>query len=141
MIIGCYSLGKGSRNCDCPFIFCDKWVIEISRHINKIFRKRGFMIMEDILNYVKPELLVVAIVLYFIGMWIKQSEAIKNKFIPLILGVVSIFICGIWVMATSSFATAQDIAMAIFSAITQGILVAGLSTYADQFVKQLKKDE
>lgn len=97
--------------------------------------------MEDILNYVKPELLVVAIVLYFIGMWIKQSEAIKNKFIPLILGVASIFICGIWVMATSSFATAQDIAMAIFSAITQGILVAGLSTYADQFVKQLKKDE
>ena len=97
--------------------------------------------MGDILNYVKPELLVVAIVLYFIGMWIKQSEAIKNKFIPLILGVVSIFICGIWVMATSNFATAQDIAMAIFSAITQGILVAGLSTYADQFVKQLKKDE
>lgn len=97
--------------------------------------------MEDILNYVKPELLAVAIVLYFIGMWIKQSEAIKNKFIPLILGVVSIFICGIWVMATSSFATAQDIAMAIFSAITQGILVAGLSTYVDQFVKQLKKDE
>lgn len=97
--------------------------------------------MGDILNYVKPELLVVAIVLYFIGMWIKQSEAIKNKFIPLILGVVSIFICGIWVMATSSFASAQDFAMAIFSAITQGILVAGLSTYADQFVKQLKKDE
>ena len=97
--------------------------------------------MGDILNYVKPELLVVAIVLYFIGMWIKQSEAIKNKYIPLILGVVSIFICGIWVMATSSFATAQDFAMAIFSAITQGILVAGLSTYVDQFVKQLKKDE
>lgn len=97
--------------------------------------------MGDILTYVKPELLIVAIVLYFIGMWIKQSEAIRNKYIPLILGILSIFICGIWVMATSNFATVQDVAMAIFSAVTQGILVAGLSTYADQFIKQLKKDE
>lgn len=95
----------------------------------------------DILSYVKPELLVVAIVLYFIGVWLKQSEALKDKYIPLVLGVVGIFVCGIWVVATSQFATAQDVAMAIFVAIVQGILVAGLSTYANQFVKQLGKDE
>ena len=28
----------------------------------------------QIKDYVKPELLVVAVVLYFIGMWLKQSE-------------------------------------------------------------------
>ena len=28
----------------------------------------------QITDYVKPELIVVALVLYFVGMWIKQSE-------------------------------------------------------------------
>ena len=27
----------------------------------------------DIMNYVRPELLVVAVVLYFLGMWLKHS--------------------------------------------------------------------
>ena len=30
----------------------------------------------QIKDYVKPELLVVALVLYFIGMWLKQSETV-----------------------------------------------------------------
>ena len=38
--------------------------------------------MEAFMNYVKPELLVVAIVLYFIGMWLKQADFIKDKLIP-----------------------------------------------------------
>ena len=40
----------------------------------------------QIKDYVKPELLVVAVVLYFIGMWLKQSETVKDKYIPLIMG-------------------------------------------------------
>ena len=35
-------------------------------------------------DYVKPELLVVAVVLYFIGAWLKQSETVRDKYIPLI---------------------------------------------------------
>lgn len=97
--------------------------------------------MEQIMNYVKPELVVVAIVLYFLGMWLKQAAFIKDKYIPLVLGIVGIFVCGIWVMATASFATGQDIALAIFTAIVQGILVAGLSTYVNQVFKQLNKTE
>ena len=32
--------------------------------------------MEEIINYVKPELVVVAVVLYLLGQWIKQSQTI-----------------------------------------------------------------
>ena len=32
--------------------------------------------MEQIMNYVKPELIVVAVVLYFIGMGLKKAEAV-----------------------------------------------------------------
>ena len=93
------------------------------------------------MNYVKPELIVVAIALYFLGLWLKQAAFLKDKFIPLVLGIVGIFVCGIWVIATATFATGQDIALAIFTAVVQGILVAGLSTYVNQFIKQLRKDE
>lgn len=97
--------------------------------------------MEQITNYVKPELIVVAIALYFVGMALKQAQAIKDKYIPLILGGISILICAMYVFATSTCNTPQDIVMAIFTTITQGILVAGLSTYVNQIVKQLNKEE
>lgn len=97
--------------------------------------------MEQIMNYVKPELLIVAVVLYFIGIGIKKSETISDKYIPAILGVLGILVCGIYVIATCSVSGAQEIAMAIFTAITQGILVAGLSNYVNQFLKQLSKEE
>ena len=97
--------------------------------------------MEQIMNYVKPELIVVAVVLYFIGIGMKQAQAVKDKYIPLILGGTGIVLCAIWVLATSPLGTGQDIAMAIFTAIVQGILVAGLSTYINQIVKQANKSE
>ena len=97
--------------------------------------------MEQIINYVKPELIIVAIVLYFCGMGLKKAEAVKDKYIPIILGVGGVILCAIWVLATSSLGTGQDIAMAIFTSIVQGILVAGLSTYVNQIVKQVKKEE
>lgn len=97
--------------------------------------------MEQILNYVKPELIIVAVVLYFVGMGLKQAQAVNDKYIPIINGVIGIVLCGIWVLATSSFGGRQDIAMAVFTAIVQGILVAGLSTYVNQIIKQAGKTE
>lgn len=97
--------------------------------------------MEQILNYVKPELVVVAIVLYFVGMGLKQSQTVADKYIPIILGVIGIVICGIYVIATCSLSGVQNVAMAIFTAIVQGILVAGLSTYVNQIIKQAGKEE
>ena len=97
--------------------------------------------MEQIMNYVKPELIVVAVVLYFVGMGLKQAGAIKDKYIPLILGGVGVVLCAIWVLATCPLDTGQNIAMAAFTAIIQGILVAGLSTYVNQLIKQSQKTE
>ena len=97
--------------------------------------------MEQIMNYVKPELLVVTIVLYFIGMGLKKSEFVSDKIIPVYLGTIGILLAAIYVVATCPLSSLQEIAMAVFTAIVQGILVAGLSTYVNQIFKQLKKDE
>ena len=97
--------------------------------------------MEQIMNYVQPELIIVAFVLYFIGMGLKKTEKVSDKYIPLILGAIGIGLCAVWVLATCTFGTSQEIAMAIFTAIIQGVLVAGLSTYVNQIIKQVGKTD
>ena len=44
--------------------------------------------MEALVNYIKPELLITAVALYFMGIALKEAQAVKDKYIPLILGGV-----------------------------------------------------
>ena len=97
--------------------------------------------MDQIVNYVKPELLVLAVVLYFVGMGLKQAQAVKDKYIPSILGMIGCVLAAVYVVATCPLGNVQEIAMAVFTAIVQGILVAGLSTYVNQLTKQRKKQD
>lgn len=91
-------------------------------------------------EFIKPELLILIPVLYFVGAGIKKS-VIKDTLIPLILGVVGILLAGIYLFATEEINGSQAIATAIFTAITQGILCAAASVYTDQIIKQSQKEE
>ena len=91
-------------------------------------------------EYIMPELLVLIPVLYLIGSAIKKSN-LSDNLIPVLLGVTSIVLCGVWVLATAQLGTRQEVATAIFTAITQGILIAGASVYVNQLIKQAEKDE
>lgn len=93
------------------------------------------------MNYVKPELLVLIPVLYFIGMGLKRSQAVADKYIPLLLGGVGILLALLWVLAGSELTGMQDILRAVFAALTQGVLCAGCSVYAHQLGKQAGKEE
>ena len=87
---------------------------------------------------IKPELIVLIPVLYFVGMGIRQTNKIKNEYIPVILGVIGVIISAIWVFANMDGTSGKEIATAIFAAITQGILTAGASVYINQLIKQQK---
>lgn len=93
------------------------------------------------MEFVKPELLVLVPVLYFVGMGIKKSPALKDWMIPYILGGIGVLLAVLWVLATSKLHTYQDVAMAVFVALTQGIIAAGLSVYGNQLVKQKAKGD
>lgn len=94
----------------------------------------------EIMDYIKPELLVLVPVLYLIGVAIKKSS-VADKLIPWILGGISVALSALWILATSFPATAADAALAVFTAITQGVLIAGASVYVNQLVKQTGKEE
>ncbi len=80
----------------------------------------------DFINYIAENALILIPVLYIIGMILKGTERIKDKYIPLILlpiGVcLSMALMGIGI-----------------TAIIQGILVVGVSVYTNQLVKQFNK--
>lgn len=91
-------------------------------------------------EFIKPELLVLIPVLYFIGAAIKKSE-IKNNKIPFILGGIAILLSGIYLFAVEEITGSQAILTAIFTAITQGVLCAAASVYTNQLIKQSQKEE
>lgn len=91
-------------------------------------------------GYIREELMILIPVLYFVGIGLKKSK-IPNKRIPLLLGIMSIVLSALWIISTSDINGAKDITMASFAAVTQGILCAGTSVYADQLYKQSLKDE
>lgn len=91
-------------------------------------------------EFIKPELLILIPVLYFIGIAIKKSK-LKDAFIPFILGVVGVFLSGLYLFATEEIKGSQALATAIFTALTQGVLIAAASVYANQIIKQSKKED
>lgn len=91
-------------------------------------------------QYIKPELLILIPVLYLIGTAIRNSN-IDNRHIPILLGLCGIFLSALYLFASESIIGSQAVATALFTAITQGILVAGASVYINQLVKQTKKED
>ena len=91
-------------------------------------------------DYIKTELLILIPVLYFIGIGLKKSKLL-DKWIPIVLGVSAVILSTIWVIATEDISGLQETASAIFTAVTQGVLVAGASVYANQLYTQAKKEE
>jgi hypothetical protein len=80
-------------------------------------------------DYIQPELMILIPVLYLIGMGLKKANAISDRFIPIILGAVGIALTACYELTTGQFN--------LFAAVTQGVLCAGASTYANQIYKQL----
>ena len=94
--------------------------------------------VELIKEYISPELLILVPVMYFIGLGIKKSK-LKDNLIPLLLGVVSILLTGLYLFATMDYNSVKEVMLVIFSTLTQGVIIAALSVYFNQLYKQLKK--
>lgn len=90
--------------------------------------------MEEILQYISPELMIVIPVLYFVGMALKRITKINDALIPFILGGVGIVVCGLYEVGTLGFCFE-----AIFAAVVQGVLTAGMSVYLNNLIKQGKE--
>jgi len=94
----------------------------------------------DFSAYIKPELLILIPVLYLIGLGLKRS-AFPDKFIPTLLGAAGVALAILWVISTTDVYGIKNLTAGLFAAITQGVLCAGASVFANQIFKQSGKDE
>lgn len=86
--------------------------------------------MDEIMTYIQPELLSVSVVLYLLGMALKKSGRVPERYLPLVLCGTGIVLCGVWVWATTAVTGPKSAAMAAFTSVVQGTLVAGLAVFA-----------
>ena len=82
----------------------------------------------DILNYIVGEGLIIIPAIYIIGMIIRKTDKIPNKYIPIILLPLGI----LGAMGIMGFTV---------KAAIQGILITGAAVYGDQVYKQMTKKE
>lgn len=85
-------------------------------------------------TYIKPELLALVPVLYIIGMILKNTERVDDRYIPAILGEVGMVLAMLWAISTEGLS-----GIGVFTGMTQGILAAGMAVYSNQLVKQARK--
>lgn len=85
-------------------------------------------------DYIRPELLVLIPVLYFAGSMLKDSRAVESRFIPSVLGCLGMLLALLWCIGNDGVSLGV-----IFTSLTQGILCAGMSVYANQLVKHRSK--
>lgn len=84
--------------------------------------------MNDLLSYIKEYALILIPMLYVLGMIMKGLNIIPDKFIPLLLMIFGIL-------------GAMGMNGANIDSLIQGVLVTGVTVYANQTIKQYKKDE
>lgn len=96
-------------------------------------------ILEMIKEFIRPELLVLVPVLYAVGAGLKTAQTFPDKYIPVALGAGGIMLSALWVAAATPVASMQDVFMAVFTSIVQGVLVAGGAVYANQVKKQAQQ--
>ena len=89
-----------------------------------------------ILDYIRPELLLIIPVLWVLGKILKEASFLRDKWIPLILGGAGVLLAVCWVAGSAEPFGVTG----LFTAITQGILCAGAAVYGHQLIKQAGKD-
>jgi len=83
----------------------------------------------DILNYVVQEGLVMIPVLFIIGEIVKGTELLGNKWIPLVVLVVSI---GFTPLVLGAYDATN---------VVQAVLVAGVTVFGNELIKQSSKGD
>lgn len=91
----------------------------------------------DLSEYLDSELIIIVPVLYILGIFIKKS-VIDDRWIPIILGCMGITLATVSKFALHSPDSISDFADIIYGGITQGILCAASSVYANNIIKQMK---
>lgn len=97
-------------------------------------------LIEMLNQYIRAELIAIIPVLTVISKLLYKSK-INDGYVQFITFGVSVVLCGLYVFATQVTNSLPTVLMALFTTLTQGILLDGASVYTSMIVKALPKKE
>jgi dolichyl-phosphate-mannose--protein O-mannosyl transferase len=89
----------------------------------------------EIINFIQPQLFILVVFLYCLGLFLKKVPAFTAEWlIPIILLGVSLFITIIYmgVVIEGKFT-----AIVIVTAVIQSVIIAAVSVFGNEIIKQL----
>jgi 4-hydroxybenzoate polyprenyltransferase len=88
-----------------------------------------------IISFIKPELFVLIVFLYCLGLFLKKIPSFKAEWlIPIILLGVSLFITIIY---TGVVVEGKFTPVVIVTAIIQSVIIAAIAVFGNEIIKQL----
>ncbi len=91
-----------------------------------------------IVDYIKPELLILIPTLWLLGEIVKKTQ-VKKTLIPLIVGISGVALAGLYIFSTLPSFEVRCVLNAMFASLTQGLLCAGGSVYAHEIAKNRRR--
>lgn len=88
--------------------------------------------MNIAVEYIKPELLILVFVLWYIGTLLKKTEKVDDWKIPFILMLISIVMCVLWVFSINGASW-----LGLWVGLMQGLVIAAVEGQGYQLFKQL----
>lgn len=92
--------------------------------------------MENLLTFIPENLLILIVVIYVLGIFLKKLESVKDNYITVILMLFAITFAVLLNMINNEYRTAYE---AIVNAVLQGILCWGVAVGINQTKKQISK--
>ncbi|NMB29871.1 MAG: hypothetical protein GX988_00290 [Clostridiales bacterium] len=93
-----------------------------------------------IVDYIKPELLILIPTLWLLGEIVKKTQ-VKKTLIPLIVGISGVCLAGLYIFSLLPSFNIRCVLSAMFASLTQGLLCAGGSVYAHEIAKNIRKNK
>lgn len=93
-----------------------------------------------IVDYIKPELLILIPTLWLLGEIVKKTQ-VNKSFVPLIVGISGICLAGLYIFSQLPSFEIRCVLNALFASLTQGLLCAGGSVYAHEIAKNIRRNK
>lgn len=94
--------------------------------------------MENLMDFISDGMVIVIVVIYVMGVFLKRLESVKDKYITCILMLFGITVAVLLSIINAQYKVNLDV---IVNGILQGILCWGVSVGINQTTKQLSKEE
>ena len=94
--------------------------------------------MENLMDFISDGMVIVIVVIYVMGVFLKRLESVKDKYITCILMLFGITVAVLLSIINAQYKVNLDV---IVNGILQGILCWGVSVGINQTTKHLSQEE